>query len=613
MDNNQDSLMQDITKSAGRKVADAGRGIAKKGLKLLGKGLKHVGLSVIKALGPYALLLLVIPIVIYLVYYMVTEIKVQDFTKDISIQVSSTDTESIINYIDGLSDIELARFRSQYDINLKILRQYMELENETVEKDAEADIKLTTSIKTTNNGYVIRNDTNTINHSKTTLEKEQASYAYRLWWQLLAGIDIYINQSHLDESLTWDRIVPKTAKKYLLPEYTWSKPGEYTREVTNKSEVVVINKVDGSVTSETVTVREDKYIYPLSYLEKVKTAFGEYTFNYTKKVTTTEHQWGEYVTVEGPIEYHESSTPSGYYYTKNPKTGVWEPDHTRPYYDTWTTQTITKTRYSKQYQVDENLLMGEPEFEVNLDSFKSFLLESRLEKSNMADLYDIIKSLPNSYECVEMFTLALSEMGVLDKLDEPSILLARPVDLDINLPTVTGKYSRNDLVNTAKSLLGVPYFWGGKYDKIGVDPKWGSLQTVTSTGSWSTGKSIPYGLDCSGFITWAFNQILIPEGKEFPHGTQNQYVSAMLLPVKENELRPGDIGYTRGIDHVGMYIGEIDGIPSFIHAGGRLYSSAGKPAGQIVISHNNVSTYYDGNAPTKFVKYFRLVYKFRGE
>lgn len=46
--------------------------------------------------------------------------------------------------------------------------------------------------------------------------------------------------------------------------------------------------------------------------------------------------------------------------------------------------------------------------------------------------------------------------------------------------------------------LTVPYQWGGKYNQNGINPRWGQL-----TGS-SERLKTHYGLDCTGFISWAF-------------------------------------------------------------------------------------------------------------
>ena len=64
---------------------------------------------------------------------------------------------------------------------------------------------------------------------------------------------------------------------------------------------------------------------------------------------------------------------------------------------------------------------------------------------------------------------------------------------------------RETIVLTAYQLLGkVTYFWGGKSLVLGWDSRWGTPTTVTAPGSGSTGKVLPFGLDCSGFVDWTF-------------------------------------------------------------------------------------------------------------
>ena len=63
---------------------------------------------------------------------------------------------------------------------------------------------------------------------------------------------------------------------------------------------------------------------------------------------------------------------------------------------------------------------------------------------------------------------------------------------------------RVDVITAAYSLVGkVGYFWGGKSTVIGEDPSWGSVEKVSADGSRSSGTLRAYGLDCSGFVTWA--------------------------------------------------------------------------------------------------------------
>ena len=64
---------------------------------------------------------------------------------------------------------------------------------------------------------------------------------------------------------------------------------------------------------------------------------------------------------------------------------------------------------------------------------------------------------------------------------------------------------RRMVVTYALALVDkVDYFWGGKSLVLGWDDRWGELMEVTAEGSDTTGTEQPYGLDCSGFVDWAF-------------------------------------------------------------------------------------------------------------
>lgn len=85
---------------------------------------------------------------------------------------------------------------------------------------------------------------------------------------------------------------------------------------------------------------------------------------------------------------------------------------------------------------------------------------------------------------------------------------------------------RQTLVNCAKSQLGLPYIWGGKTPGV--------------------------GMDCSGLVSWCYDQI----GIHMPH-----YHASIAEYVRERrsveELEPGDVILWMGGDgsHVAMYIG----------------------------------------------------------
>lgn len=82
---------------------------------------------------------------------------------------------------------------------------------------------------------------------------------------------------------------------------------------------------------------------------------------------------------------------------------------------------------------------------------------------------------------------------------------------------------RDALVNKAKSLLGIPYVWGG-----------------TNPSS---------GLDCSGLTSFCYSQIGINIGRT----TYDQDATGRHISL--SELKPGDLILEYGKGHVAMYIG----------------------------------------------------------
>lgn len=94
---------------------------------------------------------------------------------------------------------------------------------------------------------------------------------------------------------------------------------------------------------------------------------------------------------------------------------------------------------------------------------------------------------------------------------------------------------RQEVITAARSMLGVPYRYGGS--------------------------SPSHGFDCSGLVQYAHSQA----GIEVPRTTGEQYRVA--LPIKRQALQPGDLVFFRThkqryVSHVGIYLGK----GKFIHA-----------------------------------------------
>lgn len=141
---------------------------------------------------------------------------------------------------------------------------------------------------------------------------------------------------------------------------------------------------------------------------------------------------------------------------------------------------------------------------------------------------------------------------------------------------VVGEVTREELAQVAVSLIGHPYLLGGK------SPEQGS----------------PKGpLDCSGFVDWVYIQCFgtgvsgggVPEGVAVS-GTAMQWYASM--PIEESELKVGDLAFLYDpaklaagkVNHVGIYIGSIDGTEYFIHCAGRSYGTEASPSGRVGIS-----------------------------
>ncbi len=114
---------------------------------------------------------------------------------------------------------------------------------------------------------------------------------------------------------------------------------------------------------------------------------------------------------------------------------------------------------------------------------------------------------------------------------------------------------RRMVVTYALALVDkVNYFWGGKSLVLGWDDRWGELAEVTAEGSDSTGTEQPYGLDCSGFVDWAFynasgGEYVIGQGG----GAMEQHANC--VDIEWDEVQPGDLLFYPEDEHVGIAAG----------------------------------------------------------
>lgn len=176
--------------------------------------------------------------------------------------------------------------------------------------------------------------------------------------------------------------------------------------------------------------------------------------------------------------------------------------------------------------------------------------------SDMYEFYNFTKYQKQSAEellkpeYAQMLSELIGAMDVTGSNVEISDAALRDI-LD-NLPETVSE-ERKATVKMAFSLVGkVSYFWGGKSSAIGWDSRWGTQKKVTAAGSNTTGMTIPYGLDCSGFVDWVFNNtfgVVVGHGG----GARSQY--SYCRKISWAEAQPGDLVFYPDLGHVGIVAG----------------------------------------------------------
>ena len=137
-------------------------------------------------------------------------------------------------------------------------------------------------------------------------------------------------------------------------------------------------------------------------------------------------------------------------------------------------------------------------------------------------------------------------------LTDLSVSQEQARELLANLPEDLAP-ERRAVIEAACRLVGkVSYFWGGKSLVIGWDSRWGSIQKV-----WADGTYRPYGLDCSGFVDWAFYNAT--DGSYvIGHGGGATMQHTYCTPISWADAIPGDLVFYPEDSHVGIVGGYDD-------------------------------------------------------
>lgn len=127
--------------------------------------------------------------------------------------------------------------------------------------------------------------------------------------------------------------------------------------------------------------------------------------------------------------------------------------------------------------------------------------------------------------------------------------------------------TRKEIIDMALTLNGkVKYFWGGR-SKPGWNSDWGKPKLVTSPGDWTYGTTQPYGMDCSGFISWVFESA---GTTELNGSTMDQLAKS--YPIDESQLKPGDLCFANtgngSSNHIGLFYKRENGKKLYIHCQG---------------------------------------------
>lgn len=177
----------------------------------------------------------------------------------------------------------------------------------------------------------------------------------------------------------------------------------------------------------------------------------------------------------------------------------------------------------------------------------------------------------------------------------------------VEMKSSDGTVSRSDLKVLSQLLINHPF----------------------STGKEELVMGIPEGpLGSAAFIDWVFYNLTgeALSAKSDESGPLSTKLWESSTAIMESELQVGDIGFSMipegsKVNHVGIYLGEIDGEKAFIHSGGVNYKADGLEDGRVVISLNNTlkrnnvdmegKKFSPSAASTQFVYYRRPNIEFR--
>ncbi|MBI9013838.1 MAG: C40 family peptidase [Clostridiales bacterium] len=450
------------------------------------------------------------------------------------------------------------------------------------------DLSLSSTLikKDSEKEYLVYEDNNVprVDMQDYTVNYEDLSSIYAIPWQLFAAVDVInmnfgIEEFSDDVRLTNDKLRPLFDGKINV-DY---EPTIYKSTTVRKTIVETTTTYTEEIMEIEIPFSDKKINVP--YKKKHKTS-DTWTETVVERLPTTLFNTTTYYNASyiNEIEYEQDVDKSKDKYT------VTDNEEIKVVREVTTTITTKTPKYKKQ------------DYQNNHYFRDAILLLIRVQDRDL--FMEIVKTYP--------YTANL-QLAAANAFDAGSYYITDdygPTTHDFVYPrlkrSTDGKYHRVDIINLAKSLEGLDYFWGGKYNKVGYKSNWGSLREVTSTGTSMTGLLLRDGLDCSGFVQWVYKNA----GLSIEAGTSTMLSGNQLDEISLDQMLPGDLGfyhnYSNGEtgNHVGIYLGYIDGKHLFIHAQGAPGAADEfHTTGQVVISALNEK--HNDFPPVRFAKFYR--------
>lgn len=180
------------------------------------------------------------------------------------------------------------------------------------------------------------------------------------------------------------------------------------------------------------------------------------------------------------------------------------------------------------------------------DSWTEYILHITITAKSIEDMKTLYSFTPYQTSALEEL---LSDRAALSSLAGSLTITDTDLQAVLSALPETLTPDRQRAVETALQLVGkVNYFWGGKSSAIGWDSRWGQLTLVTEPGNSTTGTYRPLGLDCSGFLDWAFRNAELQSAGHW-------YIGTNLTEVSQADALPGDIALFADASHLGLIVG----------------------------------------------------------